>query len=206
MWGQGSFLDGPTRSEAAATIIEQIVTRALAGRSDDTVSKELAAFGVSSIVALNPSPDVVTALDTTAGLQRNSTGEGKEIWSVVDNAALPTRRAIVDANGAVVYLRADDPVPANSGGTLRLAIPPDPNLHVFVGGTEVIAKTSSDWRATYALGSTSGPITFETTMTREWFTWIQLGIVILLVIFVFPPLTDNSDGVDTPKHRMRRSS
>ena len=206
LWGQGSYADGPLSSPGARDALQQVVARAIAGRPDDTVTTELSMFGISAVVVLSPSPDTVTALDTTAGFQRATSTGDVQIWSVGTGDTSPTRRSLVNPGDPPVYLDASEEIPADSARTLVLSIPPDPDLHVYVGGTEVKPTGSGDWRAAYWLGSTSGPIEFIHTIHDQWLGWTQLGVFVLFIIFVFPPMTDSSSVGDTPRYQMRSAS
>ena len=203
LWGQGTFRDGVAGSDPAAALLQQIVARAIAGRPDDTVTAQLGTLGISTVVVMQPTSETVTALDTTVGLQRTTSGGGTEIWSVTVNGVAPTRRALVTTGDPPVYLGAGDPVPPGSPRTLVLAVPPDPERLVYVGGVQVNPVTSGDWRAAYALSSTAGPIEFRTAIDREWLAWVQLGMFVLLIIFVFPPMTDDPRAADGPRYQMR---
>ncbi|MCL2736216.1 MAG: glycosyltransferase [Propionibacteriaceae bacterium] len=205
LWGQGSYTSGPLSSDAAVTAMEQIVARALAGRSDDTVVANLAAFGVSTIVVLNPDSDTVTALDTTAGLQRGTTGGVTEIWNVQLASASPTRWSLVDPGAPAVFVSPRDGVPSGSPRTLVVATPPDPDMHVFVGGVEVRPTGSGDWRAAYSLGTASGAITVTWSVEHPWLPWAQLAVFVIFVIFVFPPFTDQVGASEAPRYQLRRS-
>jgi len=202
-WGQGSYADGPLASDAAVSILEQIVTRAVAGRPDDTVTTDLATFGVSTVVVLNPTPDTVSALDSTAGFQRIASTGGLQIWSVAVNSSSPTRRALTNPGDPPLYLEVADEVPVDSPATLVLSIPPDPNLHVFVGDVELRSTGSGDWRAAYSVGNASGPISFHYTIENQWIGWTQLGFFIIFIIFAFPPMTDEMSIADAPRYQMR---
>ncbi|MCL2784131.1 MAG: glycosyltransferase family 2 protein [Propionibacteriaceae bacterium] len=204
-WGQGSFLDGVVGNEAASAIVEQIVARALAGRSDDTITNELATFGVSSVVVLRPNPETVAALDTTAGFQRTTSGGDTEIWAVTVQGASPTRRALITEGAPPLFLGSHDDVPRDAARNLVFALPVDPSLKVFVGDLELRATGSGDWRAAYALGAASGEIRFEHVIDNTWAAWVQLGLFILFVIFVFPPLTDSSVSDEEVKTQTRRA-
>ena len=205
LWGQGSFAEGPLESGGAVGALEQIVARAIAGRPDDTVTTELATFGVSAVAVMGPSPDTITALDTTVGFQRaTSTGE-IQIWTV-GSGQTPTRRSLVNQGDPPVYLDAKQEIPADSPRTLVLSIPPDPDLRVFVGGTELRSIGSGDWRAAYSLGAASGPIQFVHSIENRWIGWSQLGVFVLFVIFVFPPMTEGSSVGDAPKYQVRNPS
>ena len=206
MWGQGSSAEGPLSSPGAVDALEQIVARAIAGRPDDTVTTELAMFGVSAVVVLNPSPDTVTALDTTSGFQRATSSGDVQVWTVGSVDTSPTRRSLVNQGDPPVYLKAGEEIPADSARTLVLSTPPDPDLHVFVGGSEVKPTGSGDWRAAYSLGTTSGQIQFVYTIHNQWVGWTQLGVLIVFIIFVFPPMTDSSSVGDTPRYQMRSAS
>ena len=202
-WGQGSFADGALSSDAAVTMLEQIVARAIAGRPDDTVTADLATFGISTVVVLDPTADTVTALDTTAGFQRTTSGGGTEIWNVISDSSSPTRRSLTNQGDPPQYLDARDEVPADSPRTLVLATPPDPDLHVFVGGVELRPTGSGDWRAAYSLGSASGPIQFHRSIENQWIPWTQLGLFVLFIIFAFPPMTDEASIADAPRYQIR---
>ncbi|MDR0284824.1 MAG: glycosyltransferase family 2 protein [Propionibacteriaceae bacterium] len=201
-WGQATYLDGPVSTDSARTVAQQVVARALAGRTDDTVIADLASLGVSRLVILDPTTETITALDATTGLQRGTTTGATQIWSVTDEAGAPTRRALTTPGGPTVYLGSRDEVPAGSPRTLVLALPPDPALRVTVGGTEVKPTGSGDWRAAYALGTASGPLQFERTIKAAWVPWTQLGGLVVFIIFVFPPFNDQS--VDDPRRQVRR--
>ena len=203
-WGQGSYVDGPASNTAAEEILERVVARALAGRSDDTVSKELSAFGVSTVLVLNPSTDTMTALDATSGFQRTTAGGGVEIWSIVDDSQSPTRRSLTTPGAPPIYLEAADEVPSGSPNTLTLAIPPDPSMHVYVGGTELAPAVSGDWRSAFTLAGATGPVEITWSTDTTWTGWVQLAAVVIFLIFVFPPLTDNNAAPETPKYQMRR--
>ena len=206
MWGQGSYASGPMSSTGAVDALQQIVARAIAGRPDDTVTTQLATFGVSAVAVIGPSPDTVTALDTTAGFQRATSTGQIQIWTVGSGSTSPTRRSLVNQGDPPVYLDANEEIPADSARTLVLSIPPDPDLRVLVGGTEVRPAGSGDWRAAYSLGSTSGPIQFIHTVQNQWVGWTQLGVFVLFIIFVFPPMTEGSGVGDAPKYQMRSAS
>ncbi|MCL2470891.1 MAG: glycosyltransferase family 2 protein [Propionibacteriaceae bacterium] len=205
MWGQGSFMDGPLQSDAAQSTMEQIVARAVEGRSDDTVVADLATFGISSIVVLNPDQDAITALDSTSGLQRATTGGVTEIWSVTQNSVSPTRWSLVTPGAPAVFITSHDQIAADSPRTLVLATPPDPTMHVFVGGTELRPIGSGDWRAAYSLGSATGSIQVTWTVSHVWIAWAQLGAIIVFIIFVLPPFTDPEGASEAPRYQMRRN-
>jgi len=202
MWGQGSFRDGPAASETATGVIQQIVARAVAARPDDSITTQLASLGVAAVVVDNATADMVTALDTTAGLQR-ATATGLQIWMVTADAQSPTTRALVGTGSPPVYLGPHDDVGPDSPRTLVLATPADPAMHVFVGGAEVPPTRSNDWRAAYALGNTSGQITITHSIDNSWIAWVQLGVVALLIIFVVPPMRPEEDDADKPRYQLR---
>jgi len=202
-WDEGSVRSGPASSPTAAATLEQIVARAISARPDDTIASDLATFGVSTVVVLDPSQETMTALDTVAGFQRTTTGGVVEIWSVAVNSASPTRRSLVATGTLPTYLGAEDEVPPGSARTLVLATPPDPDLHVLVGGVEVRPTISGDWRAAFSLGTASGPIQLQRTIEHEWFAWLQLGAVVVLIVFVFPPLVEETRTPDRPRYQMR---
>ncbi len=206
LWGQGSYRDGALSSEPATTVLEQIVARAVAGRPDDTVTDQLATFGVSAVVIFNPSPETVAALDATAGLQRSTADEAVQIWSVTQASAdqstlTPTRRALVTPGSPPLYLGATDQVAPDSPRTLVLALPPDPDRHVLVGGVETQPVSSGDWRAAYALGEASGAVTIERVIDQPWAPWVQLGVFLVFIVFVFPPLGE--ENTESPRYQMR---
>jgi len=206
MWGQGSFAEGPLNSPGAVDMLEQIVARAIAGRSDDTVTQDLATFGISSVVVMNPGPDTIAALDATAGLQRPTSTGDIQIWTVGSGDTSPTRRSLVNQGDPPQYLDASTPISPDSPRTLILAVPADPDLHVFVGGTQVHSMSSGDWRAAYWLGDTSGQIQVVRTIEHQWMGWTQLGLFVLFVIFVFPPLTDSGSIGDAPRYQVRSAA
>ncbi|MDR0783495.1 MAG: glycosyltransferase family 2 protein [Propionibacteriaceae bacterium] len=203
-WGQGSYLSGPAASPEAMTMIWQIVSRALEGRSADTSADDLASLGVSAVVVIDPNPDSVSALDSSAGLQRATVGGMIEIWTVNTDSGPPTRRALVSLDGSsLTYLSPRTQISGSADKVLLLATPPDPDLRVFVGGVEVQPTESPDWRAAYLVKDTGGLVSFERTVENSWLVWIQLGVIILLIIFVLPPLT--AEDPDSPRHRIRRA-
>ena len=200
--GAGTWRTGAVGVPGSATL-EKIVARVLAGRPDDSMAAGLAQYGVSTVVVLNPSQDALTALDTTVGFQRTTTGGAVEIWTVSVNSASPTRRALVGPGGTTTYLAAGDEVPPGTGRTLVLAMPPDPNRHVLVGGVEVAPAPSGDWRSAYTLGTASGTVTLTYSIPREWFAWTQLGVLIVLLVFLLPPLGQENPAPDRGRRGMR---
>ncbi|MDR2930363.1 MAG: glycosyltransferase family 2 protein [Propionibacteriaceae bacterium] len=206
LWGQGSFRSGLLGSDTATSEVEQIVAKALAGRSDDAVAEQLATFGVSTVVVFNPSHGIVEALDATAGFQSSSASETTAVWNVTLNSALsvataPTRRSLVTVGSPPTYLNASDQIKPDSPRTLVLATVPDKSLKVYVGDVEATPVESGDWRAAYALGSASGPIRLVHATEYSWIGWVQLAVVVLLMIFVFPPLSEESS--DAPRYQLR---
>ena len=206
LWGQGSYAEGPISSNGAVDMLEQIVARAIAGRPDDTVTTELSMFGVSAVVVMDPSPDTITALDTTAGFQRATSTGQIQVWTVGNSDTSPTRRSLVNQGDPPVYLDANEEITPDSPRTLVLSTPPDPDLRVYVGGTEVKSTSSGDWRAAYWLGTASGEIQFVHTVGNQWVGWTQLAVFALFIIFVFPPLADSSSVGDTPRYQVRSAS
>ncbi|MCL1923670.1 MAG: glycosyltransferase [Propionibacteriaceae bacterium] len=205
LWGQGSLLTGALTAPEVVDMLEQVVARALEGRSDDTAADMLATVGVSAVVVLHPTQDTVIALDTTAGFHRQSTGGATEIWAVTVDAGVPTRRALLHAGQLPEYLDSHYEISAGQGTTLVLARPPDPNLRVYVGDTVLEETSSGDWRAAYTLGQASGEIRFEYSIRYIWLALVQIAVLGLLIIFAVPPLSDRSrDDEETPA-RMRRS-
>ena len=202
LWGQGSFMDGPMSSDTARTTLRQIVALALVGRSDDVVTDQLATFGVSTVVVLNPDADTVAALDATGGFQRLTSGGAFEVWNISLGESSPTRRSLVTSGAPPIYLKVDDEITADSPRTLVLAVPPDPDRHVFVGGVEVRPTVSADWRAAYDLGATAGPVSITFTNSQMWLAWSQLALFVLLLIFVLPPFSE-ADEPDRPRYQMR---
>ena len=203
-WGQASFMDGPMGSESARSLLRQIVALTLTGRSDDQVGDQLASFGVSTVVVLNPSVDAVAALDATSGFQRLTSGGAFEVWNISSSGSTPTRWSLVTTGAPPIYLGAGEEITADSPRTLVLAMPEDPDRHVFVGGVEVRPTISTDWRSAYDLGSTSGMVTVTWTNPRMWLAWTQLALFVTLVIFVLPPFRD-ADESEHPRYQMRSS-
>jgi hypothetical protein len=205
MWGQGSVLTGVLTSEVVVDMIEQIVARSLEGRPDDTTANQLATIGVSAVVVLHANQETVIALDTTAGFQRQTSGDGTEIWAVTIDSAVPTRRALVQSGDPPIYLGTQDEVKRGERTTLLLARLPDPNLRVYVGDTQLSEIRSGDWRAAYSLGNASGEIRFEYSIRFIWLALVQLAVLGLLIIFAVPPLSDRRDEDEETPARMRRA-
>ena len=200
LWGQGTFNDGVFSSEQATTQLREIVARMISGRPDDAITSDLGTLGVSNVVIINPSHDAVSGLDSTAGFQRITSGGGVEIWSILVDLQSPTRRMLLTPSDSPSFLTADSEVPLGNAKTLVLATPPNPDMAVFVGGVEVFLTDSSDWRAAYSLGSASGPIRFQYTVDHSWIGWVQLGALLLLLIFIIPPMTRPDDAEDRPRY------
>ncbi|MDR2974750.1 MAG: glycosyltransferase family 2 protein [Propionibacteriaceae bacterium] len=208
-WGQGTFRSGPLAASDADAMLEQIVARIASGRADDAVAGQLAVYGVSSLVVTHANATLVSALDSAAGFQRTTNDEALEVWRVTvqsdgQASVAPTRRALIAQGSPAVYLSATAPVTADSPRTLVLAAPPDPNMHVYVGGVEAQPVTWSDWRAAYSLGSATGDVQIVWTMIRPWSAWVQLALFVLLIIFAFPPLTESGVS-ESPRYQMRSS-
>ena len=206
VWGQGSYPEGAMSSNGAVDMVQQIVARAIAGRPDDSITSELAMFGISAVVVMDPGPDTITALDATSGFQRATSTGQIQIWTVSNGDSSPTRRSLVNPGDPPVYLDANQEIPPGSPRTLVLATPADPDLHVYVGGAEVKSTSSGDWRAAYSLGTASGAIDFVYTVENRWVGWTQLAVFVLFIIFVFPPMTDGSSVGDTPRYQVRSAS
>ncbi len=191
MWGQGEAPTGALASAEARTLASRFVAAVLAAQSDDSATESLASLGVAAVVVLDPSPQMVTSLDTVPGMRRSTTDGAVQIWNVAGEPDPPTRMALVADGFPTQYLTPLDEVAADSPRMLLLAQAPDPTLRVYVGGDEVFAMDSPDWRAAYALGSTSGAISFDRDIPGLWIVWVQLGVVLLLIIFIFPAIGDD---------------
>ncbi|MDR2895609.1 MAG: glycosyltransferase [Propionibacteriaceae bacterium] len=205
-WGQGSFASGALADTQARAELDGVVAHALSGRLDDQAADQLATFGVSTVVVLQSDPTITAAIDATAGFQRATASDATQIWNVTislpdGSTLIPTRRQVTSDTTGTDYLSARDTIAADSGGTLTLALPPDPDRHVFVGDTEVSAVASADWRAAYSIGSADGAISLRYDSGQAWVAWVQLVVLILLVVFVLPPLADQ--GAPGGRYRVR---
>jgi hypothetical protein len=162
-------------------------------------------MGISMVVTLQASQDTVIAFDTTSGFQRQSINGETEIWAVSIDTLIPTRRMLESAGEPPIYLTSHSEVVAGSRTTLLLAQPPDPNLRVYVGDTQLHEAESADWRAAYTLGDASGEIRFGYSIRFIWLALVQLGVLGLLIIFAIPPLSERTDPDEEAPARMRSS-
>ncbi|MDR0847819.1 MAG: glycosyltransferase [Propionibacteriaceae bacterium] len=203
IWGQGDHPEGALLSTQARSRTELFVASALAGLSDQTGAEHLATLGVSSVVVTNPTPGTVTALDTVPGIQRPTSSPTLQIWNVLGNPDPPTRMTLVSGNVFLMYLTPTQEIPEGVSRTLLLATVPDDTLRVFVGGVEVEPVPGPDWRAAYDVGTASGVVTTTRDVSHSWMVWGQLGVFVLLFIFIFPPLGDGTGASSRPRRGVK---
>ncbi|MDR0959358.1 MAG: glycosyltransferase [Propionibacteriaceae bacterium] len=207
-WDDADHLGGALVSDEALQWAEQAVAHVLAGRQDEQMSAQLEALGVGAVVVIDPPDTAVAALDSAAGMRRVTSSGAALVWTIQGD---PTRREILLPDGTTAFLGnsdligldddPDDGVTWINGeqGILLLAQPPDQRLHVTVGGVELPTTTSPDWRAAYEIGSRQGEVVITRDLDHGWWCWVQGGIVLLLVIFVLPPLSRGNEDVLSPR-------
>lgn len=204
LWGQGLYPSGALAVTEVRDDIQVIVAEVLAGQSDEEAVPQLAAAGVSVVVVLAPVQATITALDATPGLQRTTADGDPQIWNVVASADnTPTLRAVLAADATVTYLTPSDTIATPSSQVLLLAQPPDPSLVVSVGGVELQPAASPDWRAGFALAGQTGDITIGHRFQQSWSVWVQLGVFVLLIIAIIPPIGQSGPSPTGPRRGVK---
>jgi hypothetical protein len=171
----------------------------------------LADLGIGFVTFQGPSTSqLVTQLDSTAGLTRLGSNLGVTLWRVLprENTLGSSRLFLVNAAGtpvATVAAHGDHgrtqvtvapAAPAVGGGGRRLVVAePDPwarHARVMFAGRGIAAVAGAG-QPTYQLPSTAGQLDITLAPTYPWWRWGQLGLL-LAVLFMAAPFGSTRSG------------
>lgn len=182
-WGSGE------RSPAGAfgADFEGLVQAFSGGNVPEDLAERLRTLAVSHVWLDGFSDDEILAVGNAAGLTHSAASETAEVFTVV---GLVSRANIVD--GGTLTPVAEGVIPEGpSDRTLTISEPPDTDLEVRVGGTELAPAAEAGDLPTYALGEAHGPVEFGEPQ-EAFAPWWTAALIAILALLAAPTMATGS--------------
>lgn len=169
-------------SAAAQEQAAGVVARLMAGTADDALIADLRSLGVTHIWVAGADQQVRTAIGNTPGLGIGSGDAESWVWQVPQSG----RVLIVSGDRASAVGAGVEVAPGDSGRELVLSEPADPRWRAAVGGVDLEALPTTDWRQRFAVPPAGGTLTVHLDVGPPWWAWVQLAGLVFGLVMVLP--------------------
>lgn len=175
---------------AAKQLAASVAARLVGDSADDQLLPDLVSLGVSNVTLRGGSAEQRLAINNVPGLGAGTGDDTQFVWPVPDSAIV----VLATGQGRIPTGQGLAVGTGENARVLRLAEPSDPRWIVTVGGTRLDTVAGGAPGTQFAVGSLSGELSLGLDTGSLWWTWVQLGGLVLLAILAAPSVRRRNES------------